>query len=90
MLILSGPVELLILLFLIASWTCNLVSCIYVVLSLLMPYVSVDYSVCFACCVFDGVCELFVECVCYLFVCGDCFVVEGDSVVVCLGRFFIF
>ena len=26
-------------------------------------YVSVDYSVCFACCVFDDVGELFVECV---------------------------
>ena len=36
MLVLSGPVELLFLLFLIASWTCDLVSCIYVVLSLLM------------------------------------------------------
>ena len=36
MLILSGPVELLILLLLIAYWTCDLVSCIYVVLSLLL------------------------------------------------------
>ena len=53
-------------------------------------YVSVDYSVCSACCMFDGVCELFVECVCYLFVCGGCFVAEGDSVVVSLGRFFYF
>ena len=45
-------------------------------------YVSVDYSVCSACCVFDGVSELFVECVWYLFVCGGCFVAEGDSLVV--------
>ena len=36
MLMLSGPVELLFLLFLIVSWTCALVSCMYVVLSLLM------------------------------------------------------
>ena len=49
-------------------------------------YVSVDIF--FACCVFDGVCELFVECVCYMFVCGGCFVAEGDSVVVSLGRFY--
>ena len=35
-LMLSGHVELLFLLFLIASWTCSLMSCIYVVLSLLM------------------------------------------------------
>ena len=89
MLILSGPVELLILLFLIASWTCDLVSSIYVVLSLLM-FCSVDYSVFFACYVFDGVGELFVECVCYLFVCGGCFVAEDDTVVVSLGRFFYF
>ena len=27
-----------------------------------VKFVSVDYSVCFVCCVFDGVCELFVEC----------------------------
>ena len=52
-------------------------------------YVSVDFSVCFACCVFDGVGELFVECICYLLVCGGCSVTEGDSVVVSLGRFFI-
>ena len=44
-------------------------------------YVSVDYSVCSACCVFDGVGELFVECVCCLLVCGGCFVAEGDGVV---------
>lgn len=35
-LILSGPVELLFLLFLIASWICDVVSCMYVVFSLLM------------------------------------------------------
>ena len=47
-------------------------------------YVSVDYSVCSAYCVFDGVGELFVECVCYMLVCGGCFVAEEDSVVVSL------
>ena len=36
MLMLSGPVELLFFLFLIASWTCALVSCIYAVLRLLL------------------------------------------------------
>ena len=50
-------------------------------------YVSVNYSSCFNCCVFHGVGELFVECVCNLLVCGGCFVAERDSVVVCLGRF---
>ena len=52
-------------------------------------YVSVNHSVCFACCVFDGVGELFVECVCYLLVCGGRFVAERDSDVVCLGRFLV-
>ena len=54
-------------------------------------YVPVDYSVCSACCVFDGVGELFVACVCYLLVCGGCFVTfvaERNSVVVGLGSFF--
>ena len=44
-------------------------------------YVFVYSFVCSACCVFDGVGELFLECVCYLLVCGGCFVAEGDSVV---------
>ena len=57
--------------------------------SVKFAYVSVDYSVCSACCVFDGVGELFVECVRYLLVCGGCFLAEGDSVVVSLGRFFV-
>ena len=52
-------------------------------------YVSVDYSVCSACCVFDGVGELYDECVCYLLVCRGCFVAERDCVVVSLARFFI-
>ena len=50
-------------------------------------YVSVDYSVCSACCVFDGVGEgmrLLSACVWWLFV------TEGDSVVVSLAIFFIF
>ena len=83
---LSGLIELLFLQFLIASWTCDLVSCMS---GVKFAYVSVDYSVCFACCVFDGVGELFVECVCYLFVCGSCYVAEGDSVVVSWSRYFI-
>ena len=37
-----------------------------------------------ACCVFAEVGELFVECICYMLVCGGCFVAEGDSIVVCL------
>ena len=62
-------------------------SCMYVVLSLLM-FLSTTLFV-LLCCVFDGVGELFVECVCYLIVCGGCFVAEGNGVVVCLGRFFV-
>ena len=56
------------------------------VLSLLM---FLSNNICFTCCVFDGVGKLLVECVCYLLVCGGCFVAEGDSVVVCLGSFFV-
>lgn len=41
---------------------------------------------CFAC---YRVCELFVECVCYLIRCCCCFVVEGDCVVFWLGGFFV-
>ena len=55
------------------------------VLSLLM---FLSTTICFTC-VFDGVCKLFVECVCCLLVCGGCFVAERDSVVVCLGSFFV-
>ena len=83
--VLAGPVELLILLFLIASLR---FSELYIC-GAKFAHVSVDYSVCFACYVFDGVGELFAECVCYLFVCSGCFVSEGDSVVVCLSRFFV-
>ena len=50
-------------------------------------YVSVDYSVRY---VFDGVGELFVECVCYLIVCGGCFVAEGDNAEMCVWAGFLF
>ena len=40
-------------------------------------------SVCFVCCVFDGVCELFGEKIRNMFGCVCYFVVEGDGVVVC-------
>ena len=38
---------------------------------------------------FDGVVELFVKCVCYLLVCGGCFVAEEDSVVIFLVFFYV-
>ena len=83
-LMLSGLVELLFFLFLIASWTCDLVflffQCMYVVLSLLM-FLSTTLFVLLVVCLM----VLFVECVCYLLMCGGCFVAEGDS----LARFFI-
>ena len=67
---LSGPCELLFLLCFTAYWRilrsgeCNVVS-LYV---LCCP---VNVSVCFVCCVFDNVCELFVETIRNVFsVCG--------------------
>ena len=39
------------------------------------------------CCVFDSVCELFIEKVCHLKGGGCCFVVECNSVVGCLQGF---
>ena len=83
MLILSGPVELLILLYLMASLTCDVVSCMKI------ANVYVYYSVFTAYCVFYCVGELLVEYVCYLFWCDSCFVVEYYGVVWCLGRHFI-
>ena len=41
------------------------------------------FVLCVACCVFDGVCELFGETNCNKFMCVCYFVVEGDVVVVC-------
>ena len=46
------------------------------------------YSVCTACCMFYCVGELF-ECICYLSMCGCCFVVEYVGVVLCLDRPFV-
>ena len=82
---LSGPCELLFLLCFIASWLrsgeCNVVS-LYV---LCCP---VNVSVCFVCCVFNGVCELFDEIIRNMFGCVCYFVVEDDveGVVVCGWR----
>ena len=64
------------------SGECNVVS-LYV---LCCP---VNGSVCFVCCVFDGVCELFAEIIRYMFGCVCYFVVEGDGVVVCGWRCYI-
>ena len=41
---------------------------------------------CFVCCVFDGICELFGETIRNMFGCVCYFVVEGDRVVVCGWR----
>ena len=72
MLTLSGPVELLFLLWFIAAWTCVVVSVMLVVCSF-----SVFLSMCLfvLCFMFECVGELFVECVCYLCGCGECFFV---------------
>ena len=69
---LSGPCELLFLLFYIASCyssECNVVS-LYVVCF------SVNVSVCFVCCVLDSVCELFGETIRNVCGCSCYFVVE--------------
>ena len=58
------------------SGECNVVS-LYV---LCCP---VNGSVCFVCCLFDGVCELFGETIRSMFVRVCYFVVEGDVVDVC-------
>ena len=87
MLMSLGTVELLFLMFLVASW----ILCFgkLYICGVKFAYVSVYYSVWSVCCVFDGVGELFVECICYLLVYGGCFVAEEDSVVVSLCRFFV-
>ena len=68
---LSGPCELLFLLCLLdlRSSECEVVS-LYVVCC------SVNVSVCFVCCVFDSVCELFGETIRNVFGCSCYFVVE--------------
>ena len=66
MLTLSGPVELLFLLCFIATCTCAVVSVMLVVCSLSV-FLSMGLFD-FVCFMFDCVCELFVECVCYM--CG--------------------
>ena len=54
-----SDVELLILVFVVASWISNVVTCIDVACGFVN--VSVYYSVCIAMCMFYCVCELFVE-----------------------------
>ena len=60
------------------SGECNVVS-LYVMCS------PVNGSICFVCCVFDSVCELFVETIRNMFGCVSYFVVECDGVVECYG-----
>ena len=61
------------------SGECNVVS-LYVVCC------SVNVSVCFVYCVFDGVCELFGETIRNMFGCVCYFVVKCDGVVECGWR----
>ena len=51
------------------------------VVSLYVLYGSVNGSVCFVCCVFNGACELFGETIRNMFGCVCYFVVECDGVV---------
>ena len=55
------------------------------VVSLYILYCSVNGFVCFVCCVFDSVCELFGETIRNMFGCVFCFVVECYGPVKC-GR----
>ena len=66
---LSGPCELLFLLLDLSSSECDVVS-LYVLCC------SVNGSVCFVCCLFDSVCELFGETIRNVFGCSCHFVVE--------------
>ena len=70
--ILSGPVELLFLLFLIASWTCDFMSCIYVMLSLLM-FLSSTLFVLLVVCVMVAV-NCLLNALIAICLCGGCFV----------------
>ena len=71
---LSGLCELLFLFYVIASWTCVVVSL------MLCPCIFVccyaDVYVCLVCCVLNRVCELFGETIRNVFRCGYCFVAE--------------
>ena len=73
MLILSGPVELLFLLLLMASLTCLLVKC---VMCCKFADVSVYDSVLLVCLMFCRVSELFVKCFCFFFIGDFLFVVK--------------
>ena len=59
------------------------------VVSLYVLCCSVNGSVCFVCCVFDSVCELFGETIRNMFGCVCYFVVESDGVVKCGWRYSI-
>ena len=76
---LSGPCELLFFLLDLRSGECNGVS-LYVLCC------RVNGSVCFVCCVFDSVCELFGETIRNMFGWVCYFVVECDGVVECGWR----
>ena len=76
---LSGPCDFFVVDFLILdlrSAECNVVS-LYVLCC------SVNGSVCFVCCVFDSVCELYDETIRNMFGYVCYFVVECDGVVLC-------
>ena len=84
MLILSGPVELLILLCLIASWTCDIVSCKNLYRCCMQfTNVSVYYSVCATCfiVVMNYLLNAFVICL--------SMVIEYYTVILYLDRLFI-
>ena len=71
---LSGPCELLF--FTLFYSLLDLRSSECDVVSLYVVCCSVNVSVCFVCCVFDSVCELFGETICNVFGCSCYFVVE--------------
>ena len=71
---LSGPCELLFLLCLYSRLDLRSSECD--VVSLYGVCCSVNVSVCFVCCVFDSVCELFGETIGNVFGCSCYFVVE--------------
>ena len=83
---LSGPVELLFLLFMIAARTCSVVMFICVGCR---QYFSSDFSVCGVGLVRNSVDELFVEGTCNVFGVDVCVVLECYGVVVLLWWSFV-
>ena len=84
---LSGPVELLFLLFLIAARTCSVVMFICVGCSLV--YFPSNFPVCGVGLVWNSVDELFVESTCNVFGVDVCVVLEFYGVVVLLWWQFV-